>query len=205
MNISDRINATTLDCILLIGSWVLLVGRRMEFPTKSTEEVLLQKYYAELVRSLTRCIDDVVLGLVSHGVIDIDQKNVIRQYGDTPGDKVQYLLDNYIVRPLYGGVTDGFVKLLSVMKEYPDCGHLVASMEEEYKGGITKEDGVSPRVSPSEQEPLGEDKLLDEITKLHDTLDEKIEHLQGKIDELHEQGMLYEITGFRHACCPSHL
>ena len=132
----------------------------MAFSTKSTEEVLLQKHYADLVHLLSRCIDDLLLRLVSNGVIDIYQKNVIRKYGDTPGDKVQYLLDNHVVRPLSVGINDSFVKLLSVMKEFPSCCQLVAAME---GGGVLqKENGSAESENSSDHE---EEKLNDEIVE----------------------------------------
>ena len=101
---------------------------------------MLQKYYAELVRLLAPCLDDVVVALVSKGVIDIDQKNVIKKYGDTPGDKVQYLLDNYIARSLSGGVTNSFINLLDVMKTFQSCVQLIASMEKDIQSGCRPEE-----------------------------------------------------------------
>ena len=147
--------------------------------TRSTEEIVLQKHYAELVKLLARCIDDVVLGLVSTGVIDIDQKNVIRKYGDTPGDKVQYLLDNHIARPLSGGVTDHFMKLLDAMKEFPSCDLLVGAIEEDLLTGDAK---VKDPLSSSEDDV---ESSLEEISKRQEYLDEKIEHLQEEIHGLH--------------------
>ena len=157
----------------------------MSFPTKSTEEIVLQKYYAELVRLLARCIDDLVLGLVSNGVIDIDQKNVIRKYGDTPGDKVQYLLDNYVARSLGGGVIDSFMKLLNVMKEFPSCVQLVASMEESLQSGCTE---MNDLLTPDDHE---EEKSPDEITKKQEDLNKTIENLQKETDGLYKQGKFY--------------
>lgn len=129
----------------------------MAFSTKSTEEVLLQKHYADLVHLLSRCIDDLLLRLVSNGVIDIDQKNVIRKYGDTPGDKIQYLLDNHVVRPLGVGINDSFMKLLSVMKEFPSCCQLVAAMEgrvlQKLSGGAESEN------SSDHEDPNGQGKF----------------------------------------------
>ena len=154
--------------------------------TKSTEEIVLQKHYAELVKLLARCIDDVVLGLVSTGVIDIDQKNVIRKYGDTPGDRVQYLLDNHIARPLCGGVTDHFMNLLDAMKEFPSCDQLVGAIEEDLQTGDAK---VKDLLSSSEDDEV--ETSLDEISKRQEDLNKKIEHLQEEIHELHKRCEFY--------------
>lgn len=129
----------------------------MSFSTKSTEEIVLQKHYAELVRLLAPCLDDVLVALVSKGVISIDQKNVIKKYGDTPGDKVQYLLDTYVARSLSGGVTDSFVKLLDVMKTLQSCNcvQLIASIEKDIQSGC-REDGPDREKRISRKRSLGE-------------------------------------------------
>lgn len=159
----------------------------MALSTKSVEEISLQKHYADLVRLLAPCIDEVILGLVSNGVIDIDQKNTIRKYGDTPGDKVQYLVDSHIARPLAGGVTDSLMKLLSVMKEFSSCGQLVASIEKDLdidSGKDLQNGDTEPSTSSHEEE-----KTLNEIAKQQDELNEKIVHLQEEMHELCKQGM----------------
>ena len=150
---------------------------------------MLQKHYADLVRLLARCIDDVLLGLVSSGTIDIDQKNVIRKYGDTPVDKAQYLLDNHVARPLGGGLTDQFEKLLDVMKELPSCVQLILSMEEDLQTGCTEINDLLSTSGDHEEACPEEDKSLDEIAKRQEDLNKKIEHLQEEIEGLHKQGI----------------
>ena len=87
--------------------------------------VLLQKYYAKLVRVLAQCIEgDLLPALVSAQVITIDDKNTIKRHGNTLEDKAQYLLDNYVNRALSVGITDKFIKLLEVMEDIPYCKSL---------------------------------------------------------------------------------
>jgi len=164
-----------------------------ELSSKLPEEILLQKYYAELVRSLARCIDEVLPDLVSNGIIDIDQKNVIKNYGDTPADKAEYLLDNYIARPLYAGMTDGFMTLLNTMKKFPSCSRLVVSIEKNLQ------DGGSDEVDY--EQVSGEGTSLDEIAKKQDNLVDTIVHLQEEIVKLHEQS---NFTVFRVINCGAH-
>ena len=87
--------------------------------------VLLQKYYAKLVRVLAQCIEgDLLPALVSAQVITIDDKNTIKRHGNTLEDKAQYLLDNYVNSSLSVGITDNFIKLLEVMRDIPYCKSL---------------------------------------------------------------------------------
>lgn len=99
-------------------------------------EILLQKYYDKLVRTIGRTINDILRGLVSgtDGVIDIDEKNKIKQFGETQCDKAEYLLDEHIKRSLCVGITDSFSKLLQVMKAIPaaDCNQLARTIEQDF-------------------------------------------------------------------------
>ena len=102
---------------------------------KSREELVLQKYYAELVSTLSRSIDEVLRGLVSRRVINITDKNKIKEHkGD---DRAEYLLDHYIERSLAAGINDSLMKLLQVMKEIPQCNPLAVSVEQDLTGAPT--------------------------------------------------------------------
>jgi len=70
---------------------------------------------------------------VSEEVITIDDKNRIKQFGNTPEDKAEYLLDNHVNRPLSAGLTDEFVKLLKVMRKIPDCNPLGVELSSSLK------------------------------------------------------------------------
>ena len=104
--------------------------------SSESSETLLQKYYAQLVEIIARSIDDILCGLVSgsDGVINIDQKNTIKQYGKTPSDRAEHLLDEYIRRSLCVGITNSFLKLLKVMKEISaaDCNQLASTIEQDF-------------------------------------------------------------------------
>ena len=93
--------------------------------------LVLRKYYAELVSTLGKYLNDLLVYLVSEGVIKIDDKNTIKKFGETPAsDKAEYLLDNYVNRPLDAGITDNFLKLIKVMEktEIPGCNPLAAEL-----------------------------------------------------------------------------
>ena len=101
-------------------------------PTEEASSVL-RSYYVELIKALAQYLNDLLLYLVSEGVITIEDKNTIKKYGDTPSDKAEYLLDNYIDRPLAGGIVTNFVKLLKVMEKIPGCNPLVAKLRKALK------------------------------------------------------------------------
>ena len=103
---------------------------------KLSGESLLQKYYDQLVTTIGRHIDTILRRLVSgtDGVITIDEKITIKNYGKTPWDKAEHLLDEYIRRSLCVRITNSLLKLLKVMKEISavDCNRLAATIEQEF-------------------------------------------------------------------------
>ena len=101
-------------------------------PTEQASSVL-RRYYAELINTLAQYLNDLLLHLVSEEVITIEDKNTIKKYGDTPSDKAEYLLDNYINRPLAVGIVTNFVKLLKAMEKIPGCNLLAADLRKALK------------------------------------------------------------------------
>ena len=97
------------------------------------ESLIFRSYYVKLVSTLARNLSDVLLHLVSEGVINIEEKNTIKNYRDTPNDRSEYLLDSYVNRQLSEGITDNFVKLLKVMQEIPGCHSLAVELSKELK------------------------------------------------------------------------
>ena len=89
---------------------------------------VLQKYYVELVDTLGKNLNDLLLYLVSEEMINIEEKITIKQFGETPSTRVEYLLDNYVHRQLSGGITDNFLKLLKVMQKISGCSKLAAEI-----------------------------------------------------------------------------
>ena len=94
---------------------------------------VLRRYYVELIKALAQCLDDLLPHLVPEEVITIEDKNTIKEYGDTPNKKAEYLLDNYINRPLAGGIVTNFIKLLKVMEKIPGCNPLAAKLRKVLK------------------------------------------------------------------------
>ena len=90
--------------------------------------ILLRKHYVELVSILGQCLNELLLHLVSEEVITIEDKNAIKKFGDCPSDRAEYLLDNHVNRPLFGGIAENFVKLLKVMQKIPTCNTLAADL-----------------------------------------------------------------------------
>ena len=105
----------------------------MESQTVSQESLVLRQYYAKLVSVLAQCLNELLLQLVSEGVITIEDKNAIKTSGDTPNDRTEYLLDNHINRPLAVGITDNLTKLLKVMRMIPCCNSLVTELSQALK------------------------------------------------------------------------
>ena len=132
----------------------------------SPEEALtlLQRYYAELVSTLAKYLNELLPYLVSGEVITIGDKNTIKKFGDGPNDRAEYLLDNHINRPLFGGIVKNFVKLLEVMHKIPACSKLAAELLKALKCDTpSKKPRITSRVVP---EPIGHDtKVDDEASK----------------------------------------
>ena len=101
--------------------------------TPVPETIVFRNYYAKLVSTLAQYLSDVLLHLVSEGVLKIEEKNTIKNYRDTPTDRAEYLLDNHVNRPLSEGITDNFMKLLKVMREIPGCNPLAVELSEALK------------------------------------------------------------------------
>ena len=101
----------------------------------STEQAssVLRRYYVELISTLAQYLNDLLLHLVPEGVITIDGKNTIKQYGSTPNDRAEYLLDNHINRPLSIGNVTNFVKLLKVMEKITGCDSLAVEVRKALK------------------------------------------------------------------------
>lgn len=101
---------------------------------KSHEENILQDHYANLIRTLSGSIDDILFGLVSHRVISINDKNRIKEQSSLSDARVEYLLDHHIYRSLAVGETDPFMKLLDIMKGIAYCKPLALSIARDLKG-----------------------------------------------------------------------
>ena len=110
-----------------------VISIMMETPTEQVSSVL-HKYYSKLVSTVGKHLNGLLVHLVSEGVIKIDDKNTIKQFGDTPSERAQYFLDNHIDRALSAGITDNFVKLLKVMQKISGCSPLAAELSEALKG-----------------------------------------------------------------------
>ena len=102
---------------------------------KPFEAKVLQKFYFELLQTLTRNLNDVLPHLVSGGVITVDEKIDIKEYGKAQSDRAEHLLDTYIHRPLHGGNPDNFIKLLKIMKGIPSCSPLATSIDQCLQSG----------------------------------------------------------------------
>ena len=89
---------------------------------------LLRRHYVELVSALAKCLNELLPHLVSEEVITIEDKNTIKKFGDGPNDRAEYLLDNHVNRPLFGGIVKNFVKLLNVMQKIPTCNTLATDL-----------------------------------------------------------------------------
>ena len=114
---------------------------------------VLQKNYAELVDILGKNLNDVLVYLVSEGVIKIEEKNTIMEFvGKTPSQRAQYLLDNHVDRPLSGGLTDNFLKLLKCMQKIPGCSNLAAEISKAIKCDTPK---ISDEASKIDQSGMG--------------------------------------------------
>ena len=117
--------------------------------SKSLESRVLQEYYSKLVSTLSQCIDDELLrSLVSAKIITIDDKNIIKRYGDKPTDRSEYLLDNHVNRPLCAGITDNFTKLLKIMQNIPYCKSLADEISAEIAPTFTDSVPDTPRDAP---------------------------------------------------------
>jgi len=79
----------------------------------------------------------------------IDDKNKIKQLSHTLEDKTEYLLDNYVYRPLSIGITDAFVKLLKVMRNIPDYNPLFIESSSLLKSddGETHDDEITININ----------------------------------------------------------
>ena len=101
----------------------------------STEQAssVLRRYYVELISTLAQYLNELLLHLVPEGVITIDVKNTIKQFGSTPNDRAEYLLDNHIDRPLAVGNVTNFVKLLKVMEKITGCDSLAVEVRKALK------------------------------------------------------------------------
>ena len=94
----------------------------------SREFFVFRNHYVKLVSTLAQHLSNVLLYLVSEGVIKIEEKNTIKDYRDTPNDRAEYLLDNHVNRQLSEGITDNFLKLLKVMRKIPGCNPLAVEL-----------------------------------------------------------------------------
>ena len=153
----------------------------MASATKSREELILQQRYAELVNILSRSIDEVLRGLVSKEVINITDKNSIKERG-MPADSAEYLLDHYMERSLAGGINDNLMKLLHVMKEIPYCKPLATSIEQDLTGTDTV-------ATVKHDDEVEENKTIDELARRLKILEnEEITQIRQEIEMLREQG-----------------
>ena len=153
----------------------------MASATKSREELVLQKHYAKLVGTLSRNFDEVLRGLVSTGVINITDKNKIKEHkGD---DRSEYLLDHYIERSLAAGINENLMKLLQVLREIPLCKPLAISVEQDLLG-VPSDTTVTSDGNVGE-----ENETIDELIRQVDSLkNEEITQLRQEIKKVREQG-----------------
>ena len=105
----------------------------MECVTTEQASSVVQRYYVELISTLAQYLNELLLHLVPEGVITIDVKNTIKQFGSSPSDRAEYLLDNHVNRPLAGGILTNFVKLLKVMQKIPGCDSLAVEIRKALK------------------------------------------------------------------------
>ena len=150
--------------------------------TKSHEETVLRKHYAQLISTLSRSINEVLRGLVTRGVIDITDKIKINECRNTSESRVEYLLDHYIDRSLAAGINHNIMELLNVMKEIPYCKPLAIKVEQDLTGASTVAEVIHD----------GGMKSVDQLTRQLHSLKREL-HEQGKkhakeIEELRKQG-----------------
>ena len=128
--------------------------------------ILLQRYYAELVSTSAKYLNELLPYLVSGEVITIEDKNTIKKFGDGPNDRAEYLLDNHVNRPLFGGIVKNFVKLLEVMHSIPACSKLAAELLKALKcDKPSKKPGIISRDTPK---PIGHDTQVDDEASKND-------------------------------------
>ena len=100
----------------------------MECITTEQASSVLQRYYVQLISTLSQHLNELLPYFVPEGVITIDVKNTIKQFGSTPSDRAEYLLDNHINRLLAGGIVTNFIKLLKVMQKIAGCNSLAGEV-----------------------------------------------------------------------------
>ena len=87
----------------------------------------LTTFYDKICKTLP--IDELLPELVTQRVITIDDKTRIAASGKTESERIQYLLDHYIARPLLAGDPSFFHKLLDVMSGSPKCTYLMNDIQ----------------------------------------------------------------------------
>ena len=84
-------------------------------------------FYDRICKTLP--VDELLSELVSQCVITKDNKTRITVSGKTESERTQYLLDDYIARPLLAGDPSFFHKLLHVMSSSLECNYLINDIQ----------------------------------------------------------------------------
>ena len=88
---------------------------------------ILSAFYEKICRVLP--VDELLPKLVTERVIEVNDKTRISACGKTEFERSQYLLDYFIARPLSGGDTSLFYKLLDIMSTSSKCEFLIPKMQ----------------------------------------------------------------------------
>lgn len=94
-----------------------------ENTAKSVNDVALDNY-DELVQAVANVINDIVRKLISHGIISIDNKQLISNQG-TDILKAECLLDKFIFNRVGSGEDGVFFTFLKILTETRKCNSVV--------------------------------------------------------------------------------
>ena len=90
---------------------------------KSVNDVALD-HYDELVQAVANVINDILRKLISHGIISLDNKQLISNQG-TDILKAECLLDKFIFNRVGSGEDDVFFTFLKILTETRRCNSVV--------------------------------------------------------------------------------
>ena len=88
----------------------------------------LHVFYEKICSTLP--VNDLLPELVSQRVITINDKSRVAATGKTEFERTQYLLDQYVARPLSAGDPNFFNILLNLMSTTPKCDFLVNQIQQ---------------------------------------------------------------------------